>query len=57
MILEKETERNNLLFHLLVHSLVDSCMFTDWGSNLQPWHIGVMLQPTELSSQGLKSTF
>ena len=29
-----ERERNiNLLFHLLMHSLVDSCMCPDWGSN------------------------
>ena len=37
---EKEKERNiNLLFHLLIHSLVDSCMCPDQESNPQPWHI------------------
>ena len=39
-----ERERNvDLLFHLLIHSLVASCMCPDQGSNLQPWPIGVML--------------
>ena len=39
-----ERERNiNLLFHLLMHSLVDFCMCPDWGLNLQPWCIGMML--------------
>ena len=34
---EERRERNiDLLFHLLMHSLVDSCMRPDWGSNLQP---------------------
>ena len=39
---EKEREIN-LLFHLFVCSLVDSCMCTDWGLNPQPWHSGVTL--------------
>ena len=30
-------ERNTDLSHILVHSLVDSCMFPDWVSNFQPW--------------------
>ena len=34
---ERETERNiNLLFHLVIHSLVDSRMCPDWGLNPQP---------------------
>ena len=28
-------------------------MFPDQGSNLQPWHIGMMLKPTELPGKGL----
>ena len=37
----RERERNTcLFFHLLMHSLVDSCMCPDWGSNPQPWCIG-----------------
>ena len=35
-----DRKRNiDLLFHLLMHSLVASCMCLDWGSNLQPWHV------------------
>ena len=34
-------ERNiDLLFHLLVHSLVDSCICPDPGLNPQPLHMG-----------------
>ena len=44
---ERERERGRetsiLLFHLRMHSLVDSCMCHDRGSNLRPWHIGTML--------------
>ena len=48
-----EREKNtDLLFHLFMHSLVDSYMCPDQGSNPQPWYIGTMLQPTELSGQG-----
>ena len=32
-----------LLFHLFLHSLVESCMCPDRGSNLQPWSIGMTL--------------
>ena len=33
-------ERNtNLLFHLFLHSLFDSCMCPEWGSNPQPLDI------------------
>ena len=50
---ERERERNiNLLFHLLMHSLVDSCVCPDWGLNLQLQHIRTTLHPTELPSQG-----
>ena len=37
-----------------MQSLVASCMCPDWGLNPQPWHSWVMLQPTELPSQGWK---
>ena len=30
----------NVLFHLFMHSLADSCVCPDWGSNPQPWCIG-----------------
>ena len=34
---EREREINiDLLFLLFMHSLVDSCMCPDWGSNSQP---------------------
>ena len=33
----------DLLFHLLMHSLVDSWMCPDQGLNLQRWHIKTML--------------
>ena len=33
----------NLLFLLLMHSLVDSCTCPDQGLNLQPWCIGTVL--------------
>ena len=52
----RERGRNiNLLFHLLMHSLVDSCVYPDRGSNPQPWHSRTMLQPTELPGQGRAS--
>ena len=42
----QERERDiNLLFHLFMHLLVDSCMCPDWGSNLQPWRT----RPNQLS--------
>ena len=41
-----------LLFHLLMHSLVDSCMCPDRRSNPHPWRIRTMLSPTELPGQG-----
>ena len=41
---KKEYEKmNGLLFHLFMHSLVDSYMCPDQGLNLQHWHIGTML--------------
>ena len=40
----KEEEREiNLLFHLFMHSLVDSCMCPDWRLNLKSWHTGMAL--------------
>ena len=41
-----------MLVHILKHSLVDSYMCPDRGSNPQPWRIGTLLQPTELPGQG-----
>ena len=39
-----EKERDiNVLFHLLMHSLVDSCMCPGQGSNLQSWCIRAIL--------------
>ena len=38
----EETDIGFLLYPS-VHSLVDSCMCPDWGLNLQPWHLGMML--------------
>ena len=50
---ERERDRNiNLLFHLFMNSLVAPCMCPDWGWNPQPWHMGLMFQPTEQHSQG-----
>ena len=41
---EGKGKRNiNLLLHFFMHLLVDSCMYPDQESNLQPWHIGMML--------------
>ena len=52
----RERERNiDLLSYLFMHSLVASfCMCRDWGSNSQPWSIGMTL--TELPGQGLLSS-
>ena len=36
-----EKERNINLFLLFMHSLVDSCMCPDWGSNSQPCSVTV----------------
>ena len=41
---ERETD---LLFHLFMHSLVDSRMCPDQEWNLQRWHVRTTLQPTE----------
>ena len=41
-----------MLSYLLMYSSVDSCMCPDPASNPQPWHIGRMLQPVVLPSQG-----
>ena len=42
LILEREKERD-LLFYLFMHSLVDSWLFSDQGSNPQPQCIGSTL--------------
>ena len=42
-----------LLFHLLMHSLVDSCMCPDRGWKPRPWHIWTTLKPAELPGQGI----
>ena len=52
---EEEGERGegrDLLFHLVMHSLVASRMCPDWGWNPPPWHIKITLQPTDLHGQG-----
>lgn len=39
-----ERERDiSLLFHLIMRSLVVSCMCPAWGANLQPWRVGLRL--------------
>ena len=51
---QREEERRNihLLFHLSIHSLIDSFMCPEQGLNPQPWHIRTTLQPAELPRQG-----
>ena len=40
-----ERERNtDLLFHLFLHSLDDSCMCPDWGLNPESRHIRMRFQ-------------
>ena len=39
----REKEGDIDLFYLPMHSLVESCMCPDWGSNPQPWYVGMML--------------
>ena len=57
-ISQRERERNiNLLSHSFIHSLVDSCMCPDWGSNLQRWHVWTTLQTTEPLCQSSSSAF
>ena len=44
LILDREEGRDiTLLLHLLVHSLVVSCICPDRGPNPPTWHIGMML--------------
>ena len=38
-----EQRERELLFHLFMHSLVNSCVCPDWRLDLQNWYIGVML--------------
>ena len=40
---KREREREDLLFHLFMHWLVDFYMCPDPGSNLQPWPVGTKL--------------
>ena len=41
---EIETEKHmDLLFHSHIHSLLDSYVCPDQGSNPQPWHMRMML--------------
>ena len=49
---EKHTD---LLFHLFMHSLVNSCMCPDRGLNPQPWCMGMMLESTKPPNQGSAS--
>lgn len=52
---EKEREREgdiDMLFHLFMPSLADSCRCPDCVSNLQLWHIRTTLCATELPGQG-----
>ena len=39
------------LFYLFMRSLIASRICPDQGSKPQPWHIGMMLQWTELAGQ------
>ena len=49
---EREQGRNiDLSFQLLMYSLVDSCMYPDRVSNLEPWVIRTTLDPTDLPNQ------
>lgn len=49
--MKRERGRNiDLLLHLLLHLLVDSCMCSDQGLNPQPW-IGTALEPAELPAR------
>ena len=58
LIWEREREIEiNLLFHLFMYSLIDSCMCPDRGSNPQPWLIRTMLQPAEPHVQSLESSW
>ena len=55
--LEREEERErsiDLLFHLFMHQLVDSCMCPDWESNL---HLGVSEQCSNQLSYPARALF
>ena len=45
---ERERERHRLVFHLFMHTLVDSCVCPDWGPNMPSWTIGKTLSATVL---------
>ena len=54
----RERKRDiDLLLHLFMYSLVDSCMCPDQRPYLKPWHIEITFYPTELPSQGGMYTF
>ena len=40
---ETDRQKRGFVVHLLMHSLIDSCMCPDQGSNPQAWHSGMML--------------
>ena len=55
LFFERETGRKrerDFLFHLLMYSLVASCMCPDWRLNLQIGPMGRTLEPTEPPGQG-----
>ena len=49
---DREREKERSVVALIFHSLVDSCICPDEGSNLQPWIIETKLHPNELQGQG-----
>ena len=54
LILERGKKPIDLLFHVLMHLLVDFCMCPVQGLNPQPWLVGMTFSPTELPGQGTK---
>ena len=59
-VFERERERGEKYWFChstrsRIYWLADSCMCSSWESNLPPWHIGTMLQPTEPPGQGSNS--
>ena len=43
IFLREKEEENNVIFYSFMHSLIDSYMCPDWGLNMQPWCMGMML--------------
>ena len=54
---KREAEKNDLLFHLLMHSFAGSCMCPDWGLNPQPWWIRMTFISMELPGLGWNTLF